>query len=343
VALSLLRSFFAAVVLALGFWALPAVAGEGAPPKTEVLTTPRFRIHYTPRAQRSAQVLALEIEKARDEFETALGRDWPGVTDVRLGFDREEFDALAEGGRAPGWAVALAYPSLNVILVEAHALTTPAGPQTLRHELAHVALGQLGKDWPRWFHEGLAMHLTGDRFSVNQYSTMFRAVTQERLFSFEHLAESWPDVPSDVEIAYAQSESFVAYLADQHGPRGLGRLLDGVGAGEPFETSFGKAFRTSLWLEELAWKQELPSRYSWWPIITGGSTLWLVIALISVLAYLRRRSQRTAALQRMDLEETIELDLIHLPLADSAGFVPLSTDAAITDSADDLKGKPTLH
>jgi hypothetical protein len=262
----------------------PAIV-EGA------IDTPRFRILYTGRAEGAARVLAVTIEETRDQFRDVLGRDWPGITQVRLGVGRDELDQLAlPGGRMPGWAVALAYPAHNVVLIDAASLSQPDGQATLRHELSHVALGQLGAGWPRWFQEGLAITLTGEqRYSVSSYTTLFRAVRQDRIFHFEDLADRWPDHPSDVELAYAQSAAFVRYLVERHGAREMAALIDGVRASEPFETSFGKAFRTSLFLEETAWSAELPQRYSWVPIVTGGTTLWALAAAITVLAYVRRR------------------------------------------------------
>src|SRR5262249_39192132 len=158
-------------------------------------------------------------EAVRDSFMRVLGRDWPGVTEIRVGLGRDEYEALAlPGGRPPKWAVALAYPAHGIILLNALSLTEPEGPITLRHELAHVALGQFSPDWPRWFQEGIAQHLTGERVNLTHYAALFRAVTQEKVFHFEDLADSFPDRPSDVEVAYAQSADFVAWLAGHHGP-----------------------------------------------------------------------------------------------------------------------------
>jgi hypothetical protein len=275
------------------------VAGE--------LTTKRFRILYTQRAQGAAQALAAQIEGVRDAFGGVLGRDWPGTTEIRLGVGRKEFEALAlPGGAPPGWAVALAYPVHQIVLLDALSLNAPDGPVTLRHELAHVALGQLAPVWPRWFQEGLAQNLTGERYSVTHYSALFRAVTQERVFHFEDLAEEWPDLPADVEIAYAQSAAFVAHLTEHYGPQTMGRLVDGVRAGEPFEMAFGKAFRTSLLVEENAWREELANRYGWLPLTTSTALVWLVGSGLCVAAYLRRRHQKGKKLEALAAEDAAE-------------------------------------
>ncbi len=271
------------------------------------LETPRFLIRYTTKSQGAARELAKSIESTRDAFAGVLGRDWPGVTEIRVGLGRQEFEALAlPGGKPPGWAVALAYPAHRIVLLDALTMTGPEGPVTLRHELAHVALGQLGSTWPRWFQEGLAQHLTGENYSMTHYAALFRAVAQERVFHFEHLADRWPDLPSDVEIAYAQSAAFVAWLSARYGPEGMGQLVDEVGTGEPFERAFGKAFHSSVLVEELVWRQGLAARYGWLPLTTSTALMWLGATALVVAAYVRRRRQKEARLAEMAAQEAAE-------------------------------------
>ncbi|RKG73618.1 peptidase MA family metallohydrolase [Corallococcus terminator] len=295
---------------------------------TGEVRTKRFIIVHTAKAAGAARALAQQIEGVRDGFGAMLGRDWPGTTEIRLGVGRQEFEALAlPGGKPPGWAVALAYPGHQIILLDALSLNDTEGPTTLRHELAHVALGQLAKEWPRWFQEGVAQNLTDERYSVAHYSALFRAVTQERVFHFEDLSEDWPDVPSDVEIAYAQSAAFVAFLTGKHGPQAMGLLVDGVRAGEPFEQAFGKAFRTSLLLEEQDWREGLAARYGWLPLTTSSALLWLAASALCVAAFARRMWQKSARMTELAAEDAAEDAALRL-LAAARAAGPLSPDGS---------------
>lgn len=259
-----------------------------------------YVIRYTERAAGSALALERELEKAHRDFQASWSHAWPTHVEVRIGNGREEFEAIAlPGGRPPSWSTALAYPDQGIVLVEARTLTDASGPSTLRHELAHVALGAIGRDWPRWFQEGFAVHLTGEqRYSFTQYATLFRAVHQDRIFHFDDLATGWPEHPLDVEIAYAQSASFVSWLIDTKGPAALGALLDEESRGASFDQAFSRAFKSSVWAEETAWRRLLPVRYSWWPILTGGTTVWGLAAVLTVVAWARRRRQ--TALRRAE-------------------------------------------
>ncbi len=96
--------------------------------------------------------------------------------------------------------------------------------------------GSSARSWPRWFQEGLAQNLTGEQLLDDALrGPLPRGDAGEGLPLRATCTMHWPDLPSDVEIAYAQSAAFVAWLSAQHGPEGMGRLVDAVGAGQPFE------------------------------------------------------------------------------------------------------------
>jgi hypothetical protein len=333
--LLVLLSLLLAAPLALAQQGGASTHGQSEPalvptPRPELvkgeITTRRFRILHTAQSEGAARALAEQIEQVRDSFVKVLGRDWPGITEIRVGRDREEYEALAlPGGSPPRWAVALAYPSHGIILLNARSMSGPEGPVTLRHELAHVALGQFGRTWPRWFQEGLAQHLTGERVAVSHYAALFRAVTQEAVFHFEDLASAWPDMPSDVEVAYAQSADFVAFLASRHGPAAMDQLLDGVARGEPFEMAFGKAFHTSLMVEENAWREGLATRFGWLPLTTSMQLVWLVAPGLCVIAWIRRSRQKAARLEEMAAEEAAEDAALRVLAAEAAQQQTLST------------------
>jgi len=331
-------------------------------PRPEAITgeleTARFRILHTRRSESAARELAERIEQARDSLRHFLGRDWPGVTEIRIGADREEMAALAlPGGTPPSWAVALAYPSHNVILLNASTISGAEGVDTLWHELSHVALGRLGQGWPRWFQEGLAVHLTGSRFDTQRYTTLFQAVRADRVLGFPDLARGWPTLPRDVQVAYAQSADFVGWLSARHGPEGIARLVDHVAQGDGFEIAFAKAFQSTLTQEVQAWSEGLPGRFGWLPVATTGTLVMGLAALICVAAWVRRRRQlavRLAEMEAQDAAEEAARRLLEVELAaqeaqllalrggESPEWVWGTTEVEEPDPGRP-PGKPTLH
>lgn len=331
------------------------LAATLAVPGTEVLATQRFRIAHTPEAKAAARMLAAEVEPLRDHMQAVLGRDWPGVTEVRLGMGREQFEALAPERPVPSWAVGLAWPRLNVVVMEARSLVQGDGQKTFRHELVHVALGQLGEDWPRWFQEGVAQVLTQERrFDLETYAALVRAVRTDRVFRFDDLTHNWPDTAADVQLAYAQSDAFVRFLLERHSKAELLQLFEETQKGTPFPTAFALAFKTSVGLEEAAFRLQLPSRYPLWPVITMGSSLWALAALMVVAAYARRRRQ-VAALRELQAHAEAAEDearrLRHLEQARALGEEPGPLEPepweerpqSVENGPGPEPDKPTLH
>ncbi len=326
------------VIAAAAMSLLPPPAADAAPApsarlidtasvdiETHTIKTPRFQIVHTDRSAGAARYLAKEIEQIRDDIANTIGRDWKSTTEVRLGFDRREYEALAlPNGAPPPWAVALAYPKANIILVNAPSLSAGDGQATLRHELVHVALGQLGDEWPHWFQEGLAQHLTGERmYRFDHFVTMTQAVATERIFNFDDLSRRFPSSPDDVAIAYAQSAAFIRFLVDRHGSAAFGVMIDRVGAGDAFEKAFGIAFRAPLSTEERAFRAGLGWRYPAWALaLAAGTPLWIGIGFLLVGAYFKRRQSYEQWKTERRRIETLE---------DLALYLTQSTDTPMND------------
>lgn len=265
---------------------------ERAAVQTITFESPRFRMVASTRAEAPARALAVELEALRDEVSALVGRDFDGVTEVRVALGREEYDAMALGGsHPPAWSTALAWPDANVILVDARTIATSEGRTTLRHELVHIALGRLGTGWPRWFQEGVAQLVTQERaFDTEHYSIMAIAIATDRLYPIETLSLGFPERPADAQLAYAESREFVAFLYGRHGAEGFGALIDDVGAGRHFEQAFARAFHTSISLEEVEFRKAIALRYPWWPVLfMSGSLVWAGSSLLMVAAFIRRR------------------------------------------------------
>lgn len=100
----------------------------------------------------------------------------------------------------------------------------------LRHELAHLIVGQLTEnpyaDPPRWLNEGLASYLMRDEQELRQLeAALAQALRQNRLISLRSLASQFPSDDTGVAIAYAESYSIVKYIIETYGGQKFGDLL----------------------------------------------------------------------------------------------------------------------
>ena len=286
------------------------IAALGAVPPAGTLSTEEVTVEFTERSARAApgalEMVQREQEAVKAQLQRVLGQRWPRPITVRLGADRDELEALAEPyGKLSENEVALAYPELDTMLLNARQLTTPQGSSTVRHELYHLALGQMGS-FPHWFHEGFADFLSGDALDMAYYAAMYRGVQTGRIYTFEDLSRRWPRRGAETVQAYAQSVSFASFLAGRHGPAAFDELFAHVRAGDNFEKAFAKAFHASIGSEEADWRKTLDWRYGTIPVATLISLLWSFTAVLCVLAFFRRRAQKERNLRRMDEEAALE-------------------------------------
>jgi hypothetical protein len=319
-------------------WSLAAVLGSSyafaaAPPGAAELMDGRgFRLHFTPRAAGLAAPLLEALERRREDIARRMGRDFEGAVDVYLADGPAEAHAIAPAGMVPPpWASGLALPSANALLFDARALRAEEGRQIVAHELAHLALGRLGSGaWPRWFQEGFAMLVAGE-WSVSRYTALYRAAVRDASIPLEALAERWPERLSEVEIAYAQSASFVAYLHDAHGESKLRELIGRASSGDAFASAFAAVYGVALERAEADWRASLASRFRWLPVLATPRALWLFTTAVFLYAYLLVRRRRRERLAALELEEQAARAAARIVAAEQ-----------VRESAGETPGAPTL-
>lgn len=159
------------------------------------------------------------LEQVRGPFPGAPSRPFDVIVHRSL-------DALPDALRAelhpgtPGFAM-LGRDEVHLVLDEVqlrppHDLTT-----VLAHELVHLLIDQYAGEFaptvPRWVHEGLAQHLSGETYLGAREDDLLYPAAVGRLSRFRDLARAFPDDEAGRLVAYAQSESFVSFLVRKVG------------------------------------------------------------------------------------------------------------------------------
>lgn len=278
----------------------------------------RIEMHYEPGLEDTAREL-------RDMADAALARIGSDLIDlpvpqrirVQLVRDAESLAAVAPAGRgAPPWAIGVAYPDLGVLSVATRRgaqLVDPAS--TLRHELAHVALGAaLGKRAPHWLHEGFAYQHSAE-WSWERMETLAGMAWFGGIIPIEELDRSFPREEMPAHRAYAESYDFVGYLSrrgrwedkDDDGDRWpYRRFLTMVGQGVDIDAAAKRAFGKPIDQLFEEWREDLSRRYLLAPIGLFGLALWVLCALLLTLAYLRKRRNNRRRLGEWDVQERRE-------------------------------------
>lgn len=321
----------AALALTLGL-ALPAGA-------LEVVQTARMKLVAGPSAGGLVEQLARTIEADRDRVVLDLGRDWDGITEVRVAADDLEFRALLpENRNVPRWAVGVAFPSENLVVLQ----SSPNQPirETLRHELSHVGIGRLTRTpVPRWFLEGLASVREEAPWSREGVSLVWAARTGQ-LFSFSALDRSFPAGRIDAELAYAQSADFVQYLIENSEPGAVSEIVQAVVAGHSFEVALADATGQSMGALETHWRDSLLRWDMFLRVLTSQGMLWGLLSLLVVFVYFEVRRRKQMRLRLLELEELMESTEA---FPDADGFEPGAAEGlALPVWDDDLEEKPAV-
>lgn len=223
-----------------------------------------------------------------------LGRLDAGRLLLIVADDRADFTRWSRG-RVPSWGAGAAFPGSRVVIIR---LDAGDPYQTLRHELAHVALhSQVQGRVPLWFDEGYAVLAAGEygRFAALRLNL---AVATGKIPELRALDGALRGSDVDAEAAYALAGSAVAELARRCPSGDLGALLRQLEAGVPFDDAVAAATGLTIDRFEDVWTRSVRQHYNWlvW-LATGG--MWLIVTLLLIWAAASRKHRdapRRAAL-----------------------------------------------
>jgi hypothetical protein len=271
-----------------------------------VLTVPGVRVEYAERDAGQARRTAEIVRGVEAEVAARLGVRVPDPVDVALAESDPAFDrifaSLGGRGRPPEWALAVAIPDAAAIVVRTtrlEAFTENDLRLTLAHELAHLALGQLPR-LPRWLDEGLAEWASGRRLTPAERTSLERLARAGTLATLDELEDGFPLYAEEAHVAYVESLAFVEALAASPGePEPIPRLLRAVAAGTPFPRAFERTFDAPLRGVEIGWRADLASRYSIVRDLFERGSLYTLVAILAIVAFVRYRRKRAHLLAAM--------------------------------------------
>ena len=213
------------------------------------------------------------------------------------------------GGDPDQWVAALAFPSSGIVVLDAQRLAsqTLMRGEIVAHELAHVVLGEAGPNIPRWYHEGVAQWLAGERLEMEWVRLLARFASDDALYRFAELTHFPPESQRESSIFYAQCHLFVVHLNERFGEPVHARLLDQLTAGIPFDSAFEKATGQPLAEVENAWREALALKHTWWSFAVGGISFFQAVAMLAIVAFVVQRARRRRALARMTEREMGEV------------------------------------
>jgi len=342
------------VVALLVLFALLGARPAAAAPRLELAAREgRVTVFAESGLERTAVDLAERADAALLRISADLsGLPSPRMIEVRLVRDAQDLASVAPAGRgAPAWAVGVAYPDLGIISIAMRRNSSFVEPiSTLKHELAHLALGAaLGDRAPHWLHEGFAYQHSSE-WSRERVETLAGMAWMGTIIPLHELDQSFPREELPANRAYAESYDFVGFLSrrgrwDDKSDDGdrypFQRFLREIGDGASPDVAAVHAFGRPLKALFEEWKEDLASRYKFMPLGLLGLAMWALCALLLMAAWWRRRRQNRRRIAVWDLEDAArrvhETSLVNVP-----PYVPWPGEDPLGDDPDDRPDVPRL-
>jgi tetratricopeptide (TPR) repeat protein len=176
-------------------------------------------------------------------------------------YSNEDFTDILN---VPSWAAAIydgkiripfQYASMNIDELES----------IIRHELTHALIHRMaGNSVPAWIHEGIAQYKDGvDDTAVKE--VLRQAIASNSLIPISYLKSGFVSFKEDktkVQIAYAESLSFIEYLIDNYGFYTIIDMLNNFNNYSSIDELFTSVYRIDLTQLESGWIEQLKLEYS---------------------------------------------------------------------------------
>ncbi len=263
-----------------------------------------FRIAYPEGEERTAAVTLAAMQDFLDQWGDRLD---PGTAPIIVHICATQRDFAARAGFSPPPKVGGVAHAEDGIIV----LRTPGqlpNPRyyegVARHELVHVLLARNTDTnrLPRWLNEGIAMHISGEyRWSSSFH--VARMYMADSLFTYDDLMLNFSLIQREQPFGdlYAQSLSMTAYLYNYLGEDTFWEMVFALRE-KDFPTAFAQHAGMTppefweVWRRSL-WKVAVISS------VVSGFGVFQFMALLAIVAYLRKRQRNRRTLAAWDKED----------------------------------------
>lgn len=302
-----------------------SAASQSVPVAPLRLDSGRATVVYYPADSRLAKTVLTQVA-ANDSF-PGLPRPTQRIL-VAIAPDRQRFREWV-GPAAPEWGAAVAFPESNRIVLQGSSAPSDAGDpvETLRHELAHLALHEaLGDLPPRWFDEGYASVAAHEWRREDAVATNL-GLAWGGMPTLDELEKEFEGGSTSAGEAYALAYRAVTDLTELGGPQGLAPLFVNWKRTRSLERAVRLTYGITLTEFEKRWRDRTRRRYGGLALMGNLALAGLIIAFLVVPLYLaRRRRDRRRMTAMVAADQAAEATAAKNPIADLLGETPQDED-----------------
>jgi hypothetical protein len=235
-----------------------------------------------------------------------LGETLDTTVTAYLAASEDEFSRIT-GPSIPDWGAGVALLEHSKIIIKSpkYMKTGKSFRELIGHELTHIMLYRAaGGRWlPRWIHEGLAMHVSGE-WNIGQDILVARAAWTKNLIHLHRLEEMSVFNGAQANLAY--TESYLAVSSFLRGdPYRIADLLAIYRDTNDFPYSFQAVagIDYSKWTHD--WFQRISRQYHLLLFIFDWKLFWLALPLLIVFLFILKRRQNARTKRRWKIEERL--------------------------------------
>jgi hypothetical protein len=157
------------------------------------------------------------------------------------------------------WAGGVAFSEYNTILMGVPpGIADDWGRTTVRHELAHLVIGQFGMSCvggrrPTWLNEGLAVYAEGEPGS-HTLADVENGIRNDQFEPLRSLNGAFPAHDAAASMAYSQSYSVVDFMLTAYGPEKMQELLLTLAEGDGYDEALEQVYGVNVDGLETAWR-----------------------------------------------------------------------------------------
>lgn len=170
--------------------------------------------------------------------------------------------------------------------------------QITAHELVHIIINRRCEPpIPRWFHEGVAMALSGE-VTFTEQSVISQAILAGRLLMLDDIDSVNSFGRFRARLAYAQSHQAVRFLIDNYGMEVIGEILSNAHAAGSFRGGVRETLQLSENELESMIRQYLIRNFRLAFFIADTYLIWIAILVLFLTGYTATvvRNRKKAAL-----------------------------------------------
>ena len=165
------------------------------------------------------------------------------------------------------WAGGVAFSEYNTILMGVPpGIAADWGSTTVRHELAHLVIGQFGASCvgghrPTWLNEGLAIYAEGEPGS-GTLADIENGIRNNQFEPLRSLNGAFPAHDAAAGMAYSQSYSVIDFMLSTYGQEKMQALLLTLAEGKGYDEALEQVYGMNVDGLEMAWRTAIgaPSR-----------------------------------------------------------------------------------